>query len=72
IANLKSGITANIEAKVLNSLAFILSISQLFELFNNIKNVLAGKEWQFGIMSSSVLVLIILIIIVRNNLNKKK
>ena len=72
IANLKSGITANIEAKVLNSLAFILSISQLFELFNNIKNVLAGKEWQFGIMSSSVLVLIILIIIVRNNLNKKR
>ena len=72
IANLKSGITANIEAKVLNSLAFILSISQLFELFNNIKNVLAGKEWQLGLMSSSVLVLIILIIIVRNNLNKKR
>lgn len=72
IANLKSGITANIEAKVLNTLAFILSISQIFELFNNIKNIINGKELQFGLVSSSVVLLIIITIIVRNNLIAKK
>ena len=72
IASLKSGITANIEAKVLNTLAFILSISQMFELFNNIKNVIAGKEWQFGIMSSSVILLVVIIIVIRNNLNNRR
>lgn len=71
IANLKSGITANIEARVLNTLAFILSISQIFELVNNIKNVIRGNKWQFGIMSSSIVLLIVIIIIVRNNLSKK-
>ena len=44
IANLKSGITASIEARVLNTLAFILSISQLVELFNNIKETLINAN----------------------------
>ena len=72
IANLKSGITANIEARVLNVLAFILSVSQLIELLKNIKNFLSGKGWQVGLMSSSIILLIIIIILVRNNLCNKK
>ena len=72
IANLKSGIQANVEARVLNILAFILSVSQLFEIINNVRNVLNGKEWQIGLTSSSIILLIIIILIVRNNLKSKK
>lgn len=72
IANLKSGITANIEAKILNTLAFILSMSQLFEIIKNIRNILIGKEWQIGIISSSVILAVVIIALIRNRqLNQK-
>ena len=65
IAALKSGIAADVEAKVLNMLAFILSISELIELIKAIVEYIKGREVVFGVGGGiSVLLVIVLILII--------
>ena len=64
IASLKNGIAADVEAKILNIIAFILSISQLIELIRGIAGFVKGKEVVFGAGGVGVLLLIVVILII--------
>ncbi len=71
IASLKSGIAADVEAKVLNILALILSISELIELIKGIVGYIKGKEVAFGVGGGvSVLLIIVLILIINRRRNR--
>lgn len=71
IASLKSGIAADVEAKVLNILALVLSISELIELVKGIVGYIKGKEVVFGVGGGiGVLLVIVLVLIVNKRRNK--
>lgn len=62
IAALKSGIASEIEGKILNILAFVLSINELVQLIIGLKQYILGIPVQYGIMSGTTLALIIVFI----------
>lgn len=68
IASLKSGIASDVEGKILNILAFILSISQLIELIENIVNYASGYSIQTGISVGGIALILIVLAIIRRKI----
>ncbi len=67
IASLKSGIASEIEGKVLNVLAFILSVADLVQIWNVIKGNINGEIVQYTVIAgTSFTVIFILLLIYRN------
>ena len=68
IASLKSGIASDIEGKILNILAFVLSISQLIELIENVFNYANSHPVQVGISGGGIALILIVLAIVRRKI----
>lgn len=67
IASLKSGIASEIEGRILNILAFVLSISEVIKLIGSIKNYVVGIPLKYGLAGGTTVALIIIILaIIRN------
>lgn len=67
IASLKGNISSEREGKILNALAFILSINELIQIVRNIALHAQGLPLQLGAMGGSFTVLVILWILIRRN-----
>ena len=68
IASLKNGISSEIEGKILNILAFILSISQLIELIRGIIDYSSGHPLQTSLYGSGIVVLLLLLMLIRKKI----
>jgi hypothetical protein len=71
IAALKNGISSDIEGKILNILAFVLSISQLIDLLKTIIDYINGHPIQTGISGCGIVLMLIFIAIIRRKLKLK-
>ncbi|MCR4642123.1 MAG: hypothetical protein K5697_08860 [Lachnospiraceae bacterium] len=66
IASLKSGIASEIEGKVLNFLALILSINELIQIVAHFRSYLSGISLGYGVLGgTSVTLIFVLILILR-------
>lgn len=71
IAALKSGIASEIEGKVLNILAFVLSINELVQLVIGVKRYILGIPVQYSVIGgTSLAIIIVLVAIIRRRKNK--
>jgi hypothetical protein len=68
IAALKNGISSDIEGKILNILAFILSVSQLIDLLKTIIDYTYGHPIHTGISGCGIVLMLIFIAIIRRKL----
>lgn len=71
IASLKNGISSEIEGKILNILAFVLSIGQLIELIKNGVDYFKGYHIQLGVSGMGVALLIIILALIRKKQRHK-
>lgn len=62
IAALKSGIASEIEGKVLNILAFVLSINELVQLVISVKRYILGTPIQYSVIGGTSLALIVVLV----------
>ena len=65
IAALKSGIASELEGKILNILAFILSISELVQLVKSIIAYSRGHLAEVGVSGGGIVLLIIVLALIR-------
>lgn len=72
IASVKSGIASEMEGRVLNILAFILSISELVQLVDNIKSYILGVPGQYVLLGGSTAALIVVLVAIIKNRKRKK
>ena len=73
IASLKSAISADIEGKVLNILAFAISIGELVQLIKQLVAYYQGHTYALGASGISVAILLLLALIIkRNRKNRNK
>lgn len=70
IAALKNGIASDIQGKILNFLAFVLSLSELIQLLSGVVAYIKGKEVVVGISGGGILLLILLLALIKNRKNK--
>lgn len=70
IASLKSGISSDIEGKILNVLAFVLSISELCQLIKKIIAYSNGHPFEVGLSSGGVVLLILVLVLIYKKSNK--
>lgn len=71
IASLKSGIAAELEGKVLNALAFILSIAELIQIINGIKDWWSDGMIPYALSIGSAGGLILLIVLLLRRRKRK-
>lgn len=65
IAALKSGISSEIEARILNVLAFILSISELIQLIKSAVFYFRGYEREISFSAGSIVLLLLILWLIR-------
>lgn len=70
IATLKNGISSEIEGKILNILAFILSITQLMPIVKNIIYYINGYPIHFGVSGTVIFLFIIMVITYKKRKNR--
>ncbi len=71
IASLKNGIASQIEGKILNILAFILSVSELIQMIKNAYAYIGGHDSvQMGVSGGGIALFIIILILIRRRIRK--
>lgn len=70
IASIRSGIASEIEEKILNVLAFVLSINDLIQIINNIIQYMVGHSVKGEAMCGDAALLIVILTRIRINKNR--
>lgn len=71
IAALKNGISSEIEGRILNILAFILSISELIQIVRGLINVANGHFLEIGLSGGGIALLIVILLLIRRKSGKR-